>query len=796
MLRDLPIKVLLIGGFLFSGLIPLMAAAILGLSAAESELTAQAFKQLESVCDLKKSEIERFFDERVGQVSVLAADPYILEALEDFERVTGSQGPESGLRGKRNRRFEAPPAYREIHARHFGYFQLFNDKYEFYDLFLMDEAEGFTFFTVQKEEDFGIPIEQVDSSLRDVWRIAARDRAPALSDTRPYKPSGNIPAQFIAAPVIEGGQVGGVVAAQISIDSIDEVMTARSGMGKTGETFLVGPDFKMRSDSALDPKGHSVLASFNGTVSRNGADTEATRRAFEGRTGSGKMKGADDETVLYASAPVKLPGVTWAIVAQIDEAEIEQRIGDALDFKITVIIAASIVLLLILALSVSVFISGGADNVINKLSWLIDQVLAGKVGERLDSHDVAFDFRGVVEKTNELNAAFVAQTQEKRKLEEVIQYNQRMESIGTLAGGIAHDFNNILTYMFNYVDLVTAELSPDSKAHEYVEEISSGIERAGELVAQIMLFGRQMKREKKPVKIALIVKESIKLLRATLPKSIRVVNNVEDDDIYVMADPTQVHQVVMNLCTNAYQAMQAKGGVLTVSLREVRGPGRGDVCELVVSDTGEGIPDEIRDSIFEPFFTTKPVGQGTGMGLAVVHGIVTSYEGSISYDSAVGRGTTATVLLPAHRGTGDHDADKGTREPTPGRGVVLFVDDEEPICDSAHLALTACGYRVVAVSDPLEAVSWFAAHKRDVDVVVTDLSMPGLDGVALAEQIKALRGDVPVIMTTGYFDLMSPRQAKKRGAVALLTKPYRYDELSRVIAQALAKPSFEQEISK
>ena len=794
MLRDVPIRVVLLATFTLAGIIPLMVFAMLSQGAARGELVNQAERQLESVRDLKAAELVRFFDGAASQVEVLAADPSTVQALRDLTGVAGRTGGNAalGLRGASRGEFEAIDAYRRVHDRLLPYLRHFAEGHGFYDLFLMDPETGFTLFTVVKEADFGVAVRGTDSALADAYEAAADGRRTAISDTRPYGPSGDAPAQFVAAPVVVDGELLGVVAVQISIDAIDRIMRERSGMGRTGDTYLVGADLRMRSDTALDPASHSVVASFRGTVADNGADTAAVRAALRGEIAARQLPSFHERSVLSAYAPVDFHGLRWAIVAEVDEAEIDASIAGALDTEITVTIALSLVLLVVLAFGVSLVSSGSIARVIQALGSLIDKVLDGRGHERLDPDELSVDFRDVAVKTNELAAALVQQTKEKHQLEEVLQYNQRMESIGTLAGGIAHDFNNVLTYLGTYVELVACDLPPASRARSHMDEIVRGIDRASALVAQIMLFSRQMKKERKPVDVSLIVKEAVKLLQATLPGAIRVEKQVQGT-LYVLADPTQVHQVVMNLCTNAFHAMLRTGGVLRVSLERCElAPGEhplmtaGPCCALSVSDTGEGIDPAIVSRVFEPFFTTKPVGQGTGMGLAVVHGIVAAHGGHIAIDSAPRHGTTVRVLLPLHAPTEERSDGEAELEPIRGQGRVLLVDDEAAICDAVGEALTSLGYEVDALTSPEDALALVEEQPDRYAVVLTDLSMPGLDGAELARRLKVLRPDLPIILSTGYSERMTPQGAAELGAACLLMKPYKRHALSVALHDALA----------
>ncbi|TNF37877.1 MAG: hybrid sensor histidine kinase/response regulator [Deltaproteobacteria bacterium] len=795
MLRDVPIRYLLLASFLVSGIIPLMVVAVLSLDAAHDELFAQAERQLESVRDLKGSELRHFFLGAARQIEVLAADPTTQDALRELRALeAASGGPDAlGLRARARGDFDAIPAYRALHARLLPFFRRYMEAHELYDLFLIDPEDGFTLFTVVKEEDFGVRIRGTDSGLADAFAKAADARQTAVSDTRPYGPSGDAPAQFVAAPVVVNGELLGVVAVQISIDAIDRIMGASSGIGATGDAYVVGEDLRLRSDTSHDPRGHSVVASFRGSVADNGVDTTATRAALAGQVGVRSLTSFDGRTVLGAYAPVEFGGVRWAIVTEVDEAEISALIGDALDTEISVTIGISLLLLLLLTSGVSMVSSRGIARVVSALGTRIDEVLGGREHQRLDADELAVDFRDVAEKTNELAAALVEQTKENHHLEEVLRYNQRMESIGTLAGGIAHDFNNVLTYLGNYVELMVADLPEGSRARAYADEVDRGIDRATALVAQIMLFSRQLKEERRAVDVSLIVKEAVKLLKATLPPTIRVEKRVRADaGLYVLADPTQVHQVVMNLCTNAFHAMLRTGGVLRVTLErrdvgadEIPALEPGAYCALSVQDTGEGIDPAIVDRVFEPFFTTKPPGQGSGMGLAVVHGIVAAHGGRVDIVSALGEGTTMRVLLPLDESGVAAAEAQADPPPVRGDGRVLLVDDEAAICEAVGTSLRELGYRVTALTSPREALALVVADPGRFDVVVSDLSMPGLDGADLTREVKRLRPDLPIILATGYSERMTPQAAEELGAACLLMKPYKRYTLSVALRDAL-----------
>ena len=381
--------------------------------------------------------------------------------------------------------------------------------------------------------------------------------------------------------------------------------------------------------------------------------------------------------------------------------------------------------------------------------------------------------------------------QERKKLEDQLQQAQKMEAIGTLAGGIAHDFNNILGAVMGYAELALHEVENKSIPDQYLREVLHAGRRAKDLVKQILTFSRQTDQERTPVLVRLIVKEVIKLLRASLPSTIEIHQNIQSDAL-VMGDPTQIHQVMMNLCTNAGYAMRDQGGRLTVNLEPLEldpdfAAGHpnlkpGPYLKLTVSDTGPGIPESELDRIFEPFFTTKEKGEGTGMGLAVVHGIVTGHGGDIIVRSEPGQGTTFTVFFPAV----ERRIEPETRleiPPPSGTESILFVDDELALANAAKHMLESLGYDVITRTNSLEALELFEHQPDRFDLVITDMTMPGLTGDQLAQKLMEIRSDLPVILCTGFSARINEEKALALGIRAFVSKPV----LKRRIAQTIRK---------
>jgi len=385
---------------------------------------------------------------------------------------------------------------------------------------------------------------------------------------------------------------------------------------------------------------------------------------------------------------------------------------------------------------------------------------------------------------------------ERKNLEMLLRQAQKMEAIGTLAGGIAHDFNNILTPILGFSQLAMDDLPQEHPGRTKLGHVVKAAQRAKELVHQILAFSRQRSQEFRPVFLAPVIKEPLKLLRASIPTTIEIRQNIQSPDGQVTGDATQIHQVVMNLCTNAAHAMHEKGGTLCVSLTEVElGPDRaardldlkpGPYLKLTVSDTGQGMKPETMKRIFEPYFTTKATGEGTGMGLAVVHGIVASHGGVITVESEVDRGSTFDVYLPRLAAKVEEEVQEAT--PLPGhKERILFVDDEELVAELGREMLQRLEYQVTVLTESLAALEAFRADPEGFDLVLTDQSMPHLNGFSLAREILKIRSDIPVIMYTGLIEETVEEKAKAAGIRAVLAKPPDQNQLAEILRGQLRK---------
>lgn len=368
--------------------------------------------------------------------------------------------------------------------------------------------------------------------------------------------------------------------------------------------------------------------------------------------------------------------------------------------------------------------------------------------------------------------------EERSNLQEQLRQVQKLEAIGTLAGGIAHDFNNILGAMIGYTELAKDDMPAEERGSKHLDEVLKAGHRAKELVQQILAFSRQSIPERKPVGIGMIVREALKLLRATLPSTIQIRTEIKTKSDRIIADPVQIHQILMNLCTNAAHAMRQKSGTLTVSLSEITeslattstGQMPGPHVRLTVSDTGHGMAKAVMDRIFDPFFTTKPVGEGTGLGLSVVHGIVTSHGGRISVSSEQGVGTTFELVFPQTTESVRVAQDIGVPS-AGGDERILLVDDEEPLANMLRERLERYGYKVVSEVDSAAAFEVFRAAPSSFGVIITDQTMPGLTGVELAKRIRQIRPEIPVFICTGYSESVNKEDLKTLPLCEIALKP-------------------------
>jgi two-component system, cell cycle sensor histidine kinase and response regulator CckA len=384
---------------------------------------------------------------------------------------------------------------------------------------------------------------------------------------------------------------------------------------------------------------------------------------------------------------------------------------------------------------------------------------------------------------------------EKAVLQAQLKQAQKMEAIGTLAGGIAHDFNNILTPISGYTELALRKIPEDSKARNNLEQVLTAVQRAKGLVQQILTFSRQEGQQRCALEIKSIIKEALKLLRASLPSTIEIRSYMNAEGS-VIADPTQIHQVMLNLCTNAHHAMRENGGTLEIRLEDVQltlpeskfapdlkpGP---YVC-LTISDTGHGMTEDMLERIFEPYFTTKPEGEGTGMGLSVVHGIVKGHGGDITVESEPEKGSIFKVFFPKNQEKNPKkEVSKCATPLLKGVERILIVDDEKTVTDVMEQMLVELGYHVTSYNNSLAALEFFRLHPFSFDLVISDMTMPKMTGAKLISEIHRVRPDIPVIMATGNREEINPEQAEAFGIRFFLLKPPSIEDLSHAVRDVL-----------
>ena len=383
---------------------------------------------------------------------------------------------------------------------------------------------------------------------------------------------------------------------------------------------------------------------------------------------------------------------------------------------------------------------------------------------------------------------------EKKQLEEQLLHTQKMEAIGTLAGGIAHDFNNILGVIVGYTELALLNIPDNDPLCGKLDQVLKASRRATDLVKQILAFSRKDKQKLMPISISPIVKEAVKMLRASLPTTIEISMEIKNSNALILSDPSQIHQIMMNLCTNAAHALPENKGLLEVSLEELdvdqdtasrqADLQTGHYQKLTVSDNGEGIKPEIMDRIFDPFFTTKGIGKGTGMGLAVIHGIVKRSQGAIIVDSKPGKGTTFQIFFPTIDAGISKELELHKDIPH-GNEKILYIDDEKQIIAFGKEILEGLGYEVVAASTAADAFEIFKADPDSFDMVITDMTMPEMTGMELAMKISILSPGIPIILCTGYNSNISAYKAHEAGIIKIIMKPFARHEMALVIREVL-----------
>ncbi|MGD0231478.1 MAG: ATP-binding protein [Syntrophorhabdales bacterium] len=386
---------------------------------------------------------------------------------------------------------------------------------------------------------------------------------------------------------------------------------------------------------------------------------------------------------------------------------------------------------------------------------------------------------------------------EQKRVEQQLQQAQKMEAIGTLSGGIAHDFNNILAAIIGFTELALDDMA-ERPERRFLENVLRAASRGRDLVRQILTFSRRGERSHNPVAIGPVMEETVKLLRASIPSTIEIRHDLSSEELTVRSDPTQIQQVLMNLSTNAAYAMRENGGLLEIGVarvcfRQQEEPPRpgmepGSYVRISVRDTGAGMGAATLERIFDPFFTTKETGEGTGLGLSVVHGIVEDHRGTIQVESELGKGSVFYIFLPLVEEPPALQSARGEEPMGPGRGRILLIDDEPDIIEAEKMMLERLGYSVVAKASSVEALKLFDEDSQAFDVIITDQTMPEMTGMTLARKIIAKRANVPIILCTGYSDAVSQREIQRIGIREFVMKPVSKREMWEALRRALEEP--------
>ena len=380
-------------------------------------------------------------------------------------------------------------------------------------------------------------------------------------------------------------------------------------------------------------------------------------------------------------------------------------------------------------------------------------------------------------------------------MERQIQQSQKLEAIGTLAGGIAHDFNNILGAILGFADLTRVEIAPDHPVQDNLSEIIQASRRAQDLISQILTFSRHVEPARRPIALQEVVQEGVNLLRATIPKTVQMQTTFPSSPTTILGDPSQIHQVIINLATNAIHSLPGQHGTLAISItghEVVAGSGpdpigltQGKYVVLQIQDSGTGMDQHVLSRMFEPYFTTKPQGKGTGLGLAIVHGIMKEHDGHISVTSEPGKGTTFRLFFPASDKAPQKIQQKDVKAVS-GRGRILLIDDEPSLLSFGRKALQNLGYQVETMGDPKAALKLFLEHPDHFDVIITDIAMPNLSGPDLTKAVRAVNQDIPIFLTSGYGSgHISPETAESLKIAKILKKPYSISDLNQALRSVL-----------
>lgn len=809
MLKDISLRYKLIFGGMAAILIPFFIVGIIIYIQLSNSLLNMNKAQLIHLAKDTSVLLDAILMQEIKLATAIAADPDIIEASK------------TGIYHHARKKLKA--VHERLGKKHFTL--LVTDKHG------IDRADAL--FSQQ---------EGVDLSDRNYFKKAQKGRA---SVGGPFFPKGSAtpgqPIIVVAAPIQEKNTFYGIVAIPFETDYIVNAVLQKK-LGKTGFAFLINAEGLV----LVHPKKEIILKS----NLFNQPDTQELKQLMQGdKTGTAVYVSAGTDRIA-GMASMEL--VDWTIVFSQDRDEIISPVNRVLStVLISGIIFLLITILIIITFSEKistpiqnvmemtkhvtqhaseiiiqigldrkiVFANPAFEKTFGKKSEEIigtepelsnpNNIPANVIWKSLESgipwsgriilQDINRDTitldvmilpvknpNGTLQGYIEIGRDITGEL----KVEKHLQQSQRLEAIGTLAGGIAHDFNNILFPIIGLSEMMMEDFSPDSPEYENVKNIFKASMRGRDLVKEILSFSRASNQEMVPVSVQNILREALKLSRASIPASIEIKQDIQSDCGEIIAVPTQIHQITMNLITNAYHAIEPQKGIISVVLEEMEfGPDDligsplkpGFYVKLSISDTGSGIDPSIMEKIYDPYFTTKAKDKGTGLGLAVVYGLVKDHQGDIKVYSELGKGTTVNVFFPIVNRSSETALIKNDDDFKAGTEKILVVDDEESIVAIEKQILERRGYQVTTQTNSLKALEIFCANPNEFDLVVTDMTMPHLTGDQLARKLLSIKADLPIIICTGFSERLNADAAEQIGIKGFLMKPLTMRELVKMV---------------